>query len=133
MMLPAPNKAAETAFLNLHSESTDAQLCELIDAAIQEKRPQLAAQLVGLLSSHSPARSNPAFQRVERVLGWLIESTPHDHTEHSTQAWQDLQGEWTQCSAEYTRARLNDMRDRYREHYKRQSKQGRPRGPRRSR
>ena len=89
MMLPAPNKAAETAFLNLHSESTDAQLCELIDAAIQEKRPQLAAQLVGLLSSHSPARSNPAFQRVEKVLGWLIESTPHDHTEHSTQAWQD--------------------------------------------
>ena len=132
-MLPAPNKAAEAAFLSFHRESPDAQLCELINAAIQEKRPQLAAHLIGFLSKQSSARSNPAFQKVERVLGWLIESTPHQQTVQTTEAWQDLQGEWTQCSAEYTRTRLNGMRDRYREHYRKQSKQRRPRGPRRSR
>ena len=132
-MLPTPNKSAEAAFLDLHSESPDALLCELINAAIEEKRPQLAAQLINLLSGDSPARSTPSFLRVERVLGWLIESTPHQQSVQINEAWQELYGEWTQCSAEYTRARLNDMRDRYREHYRKQNKQQRPRGPRRSR
>lgn len=132
-MLPPRNQEAESTFIQGHSNSDEDTLFEVINLAINAHRPKLAAQLIAHLPADSPAREHPGFKKVVKVLGWLIQNQMPDTDLDRGQtpvSWETVSREWELCSAAFTRARLDNMRHRYREHYREQSKQRRPRGPR---
>lgn len=71
--LPAPGRAAEDAFIAaLHEHDDVDELASLVSAALQARRPQLAARLVGLLDGRVEIPPGSALDRARRAASLLL-------------------------------------------------------------
>ena len=72
-MLPERSSEAEDAFLDEWRASEDTEgLIAAITAAVEGRRPQLAARLVGLLDAHTDVPDDEAIARARRAAALLM-------------------------------------------------------------
>lgn len=90
--LPHSGRAAEDAFvLALQDQDEDELIAGLVSAALQARRPQLAARLVGLLEGRVEIPVGSALDRARRAAGFLLvaPSEPEPSwVEELDEAWQ---------------------------------------------
>ena len=71
--LPERSKQGENAFLDQWRDSDDTDgLLEVISAAIEARRPQLAARLVGLISEHVEVEPDSPIDQARRAAKMLM-------------------------------------------------------------
>lgn len=71
--LPERNKQSEDTFLAQWRDSDDTDgLIEVITAAIESRRPQLAARLVGLLGEHIEVETGSPIDQARRAARMLM-------------------------------------------------------------
>jgi len=91
-MLPLPSAAAEDAFVAELSESDDTDaLIEAITAAMEARRPRLAARLVNLLDEQVEFEPGSPIERARQAARLvLMQETPDDRS------WSELDDAWRQ-------------------------------------
>lgn len=105
--LPARERAAEDRCVAAWADSDDTDgLIELISAAVQARRPQLAARLVGLLGEHVEIEAGSALDRAQRSARFLL----HQRGEGEQQAADELCSAWTDAR----RGRMRRLKARLR-------------------
>ncbi|MEL6344276.1 MAG: hypothetical protein AAFV53_14250 [Myxococcota bacterium] len=88
-MLPERTETAEEAYLEQWRSSTDTDgLLNAITAAIESRRPQLAARLVGLLGEHIQVEPGSPVDRARRAAKMLMLPTA------KTEDFAALQAAW---------------------------------------
>ena len=102
-LLPTRDRASEEAFLrSLQPDPQESTIIELVEQAMQERRIQLAAQLVQLIPEHEQESSTLVHAR--RAAQFLLVHGEDDTQEDLFDAWM----EYTQ------RKRMNVKRQRMR-------------------
>lgn len=88
-MLPGPNPASETAFIQNWMNSDDIDgLVLVITEAITAKRPQLAARLVGLLDDAVEIEPGSALERAKNAARFfLLKPKETEHLDAFEAAW----------------------------------------------
>lgn len=88
-MLPGPGTASENAFIAEWMASEDIEgLVEVISAAIEAKRPQLAARLVGLLDGSIEIDPGTPLERAKNAARfYLIQPTLETNAHTFEEAW----------------------------------------------
>lgn len=89
-MLPPPGQAAEDAFVAELSEADDTdRLVEAITAAMEARRPRLAARLVNLLDEQVEFEPGSPVERARQAARLvLMQETPDDRS------WSELDEAW---------------------------------------
>lgn len=105
-MLPLPDPSAEDAFVNELSEADDTDaLVEAITAAMEARRPRLAARLVNLLDEQVEFEPGSPIERARQAARLvLMQPTPDDHS------WSELDEAWRHLR----RSRMRRIRRRQR-------------------
>jgi len=89
MMLPERNRQAEDAYLAHWRSSDDMEgLIAAVTAAIEGRRPQLAARLVNLLDEQVEIEPGSALERATRASRMMM------HSESTPAAFQELESAW---------------------------------------
>ncbi|MCO4744797.1 MAG: hypothetical protein KC912_08410 [Proteobacteria bacterium] len=113
-MLPDRSRAAEDAFVTQWGASDDTEaLLEVIDLAVAERRPMLAARLVGLLDGRVEIPEGSAAHRAQGAARFLVVSAREVRGEWSVEdaAFEDLEAAWS----EVRRGRMDRIRARQRD------------------
>ncbi|MCB9779369.1 MAG: hypothetical protein H6742_12455 [Alphaproteobacteria bacterium] len=110
--LPPPERAAEDEFVQAQARRDDVDaLVALITAAVDGKRPQLAARLVGLLDGRVEIEAGSALARAQSAARMLlIAREPVTVPEHP--AFQDLDEAWRIARRGRMQRITQRMRDR---------------------
>ena len=92
--LPSPDPLAEDAYITSWEQSDDGEgLVEAITHAIEARRPQLAAQLVGLLSDdieHEPGDAVDRARRAAHLVLFKRRDASQDAFDELEDAWRRL-------------------------------------------
>ena len=89
VMLPERNRQAEDAFLERwYCSDHTSGLIAVITAAIEARRPQLAARLVNLLDEHVEVEPGSAIDRARKAGRMLMVTEP------TPEAFEELQAAW---------------------------------------
>lgn len=113
-MLPDRDLASETAFVTRWADSDDTEaLLEVIDLAMAERRPHLAARLVGLLEGRIDVVPGSPAERAQRAARFLVHSAAEERGAWNVAdgAFEDLEAAWY----EVRRGRMSRMRERQRD------------------
>ncbi len=107
MSLPPRSHEAEDAFVAsfADNEAPDA-LIEAIEAAMAERRPRLAARLVGLLGEKIEIEPGSDLDRAQRAAHLLL----FDKQRPEDQSWSELEDAWGQIR----RRRMRRIKSRMR-------------------
>ena len=96
MALPERTQPAEDAFVDLHAESDDVDaLVEAIEAAMAERRPRLAARLVGLLDGMVEIEPGSELDRAQNAARLLL----FDKARPEDVSFSELEDAWGQARA----------------------------------
>lgn len=113
-MLPDRSRASEDAFVEAcaGSEDTD-RLLEAIDLAMADRRPMLAARLVGLLDGRVEIAEGSAAAHAQRAARFLVHTAKEVRGEWSVEdgAFEDLEAAW----GDVRRDRMSRIRARQRD------------------
>ncbi len=91
MALPPRESALEDAFVEDFRDGGDTDaLIAAITEALEERRPRLAARLVGLLDRHVEIEPGSAVERARRAAQLIVVR----RNEGFQQAWDDLEDAW---------------------------------------
>ena len=121
-MLPERSIAAEDAFLSEMGSASPELIQEAISAALEQRRPQLAARLVGLLDDDPLECLAPAERKRARTVTHLL---LHENREDPN-AWFYEAQELAELWAQARRKRLEKVKTRMRG----RNRHPRPRMPR---
>ena len=121
-MLPERSIEAEDAFLLEMASAAPELVQEAISAALEQRRPQLAARLVGLLADDPLDSLDPEERKRARTVTHLL---LHEHREDPNAWFYDAQ-EWAYLWARARRKRLDKVKTRMRG----RNRHPRPRMPR---
>lgn len=109
MALPDRGRAAEDAFVARWADGSDPEaLLEVIEEAMADRRPQLAARLVSLLPDGTDTDEHEAVEAARRAAKFLLLDTE----ERSDRAWSALEDAWSRLR----RRRMRQIKRRMRKH-----------------
>ena len=114
MTLPERTREAEDAYLDAWRASEDTgALLEVIDHAMAERRPMLAARLVGLLEGRVPIPPGSAAEHAQRAARFLLHSARDEQGEWSVVdgAFEDLEAAWAEVRSDRMRRIRARQRD----------------------
>jgi hypothetical protein len=115
MELPERDAAAEEHFVRACEQGETEPLVAAIEAAMEARRPMLAARVVQLLGDQ--VASTPALERARRAAGMILrtKTRPEDHSWSVLEdAWADVRKQRMQRIRRRMRATLNGDTDRIR-------------------
>jgi len=122
-MLPERSSKAEDGFVRTWTVSEDTDgLIEAIQAAMDAKRPQLAARLVGLLSEHIDIPEGSALARAQAAAKLLL----FDNTTRDA-AFDDFVSAWRAARRSKMKRVKRRMREAVHGNTRRRSRTGRTR------
>ncbi|TNE88381.1 MAG: hypothetical protein EP330_14965 [Deltaproteobacteria bacterium] len=113
-MLPDRTREAEDAFVAVWTETEDTEgLLEVIDVAMAERRPMLAARLVGLLDGRVEIPPGSAAEHAQRAARFLLHTAKQVRGEWSVEegAFEDLEAAWSDVRADRMRRIRARQRD----------------------
>jgi hypothetical protein len=114
MALPERTREAEDAFLEAWRASSDTEgLLEVIDHAVAERRPILAARLVGLLDGRVTIPPGSAAEHAQRAARFLLHSARDERGSWSVAdgAFEDLEVAWSEVRSDRMRRIRARQRD----------------------
>ncbi len=109
MALPARTREAEDAHVRGWSDSDDTDgLIAEIEAAMDDRRPQLAARLVQLLDEHFEPEPGSPLERAQRAATLFLtrKNTPEENS------WSEFEDAWRALRQSRMRRSRMRMRDR---------------------
>lgn len=107
MDLPDRTEEAEDACVAAWSENEDLEgLEQLIEAAMDARRPMLAARLVQLLSEHYEVDPDSALAKAQRAARFILAHRPTAEDN----SWSELEDAWREAR----KGRMNRIRRRMR-------------------
>ncbi len=111
-MLPSLDRAAEDAFVAAWRDSEELEgLVELVTAALEAGRPQLAGRLVGLLEGRVEIEPGSALAKAQAIARLVVVGKPEEAFALS----EELERAWYEARRAQLRAVRARVRDRYRE------------------
>ena len=108
MMLPERTAVAEDAFVAELSENDDLDVLEdAVTAALDARRPQLAARLVGLLDGRIDIEEGSPLDRASKAAKLLLFNKPSP----ADNSWSALDDAWREVRKKMVRRARKRMRD----------------------
>lgn len=108
-MAPLPDRSeeAEDAFVAQHAGADDVDaLVDAISAAMDARRPRLAARLVGLLDGRVEIPPGSALARALAAAQWML----HERPTPAERSWSALEEAWAEARHQRVRRALRRMR-----------------------
>jgi len=108
MTLPDRTEEAEDACVAAWTESDDTEgLEQLIEAAMEARRPMLAARLVQLIGDHYEVEPGSPLARAQRAARFVLANRPSPEDN----SWSELEDAWREAR----KGRMNRIRRRMRQ------------------